>query len=275
MIEVGPPEILTNAFVTVFSADGRMAAGFEQLGPRRKKVSLKVWSCETLRVVYEHDFTESEFAYPVLLDATSKRLIYIYENHDNSTQLVSLDFERLAKTDLPVDMSELSAQGLFRNSDQSIVLLDGRDNGLLITRLGAVTLPQFSRKGFDMYGVFWAKTGNSWQYWAKDGASGISPTLKSSLVLDQTKIRGRLALSRTDATTARGEATAYVSAIWMEDPRTPDLESAPRAGLVDVCTDVFDYGFVPNKDRVWISATDGSTRLIPYYVTSRAVPSKQ
>ncbi len=146
-----------------------------------------------------------------------------------------------------------------RNAGQTITVLeDAQGRFLTINSPGDILLSTAAPR-FDQFGNGWAKSNNGWSMISPLKPATNQASRPGYLVSDQSSLRGAMQLVTKKNTVTRKGAQAYVSTIWIDHVQAMGER---RSALVFAGADVLYFGFVPNRDLVWV-VTMNCSYLVP------------
>jgi hypothetical protein len=166
------------------------------------------------------------------------------------------------------------------NYDRSIYAIatqaDQKEPSLgLYTSSGSLkVVPTANFQGFDTFGRAWIKYGRDWQVLDRSGSVRLESKRPRYLAPDQSKVRGSRSLTKTESTMSYQGSEANVACIWLTDDRSVPYAAKKReinlsppgsTALVFAGADIYEYGFVPNRDLVYV-VSDPGVFVIPYSV---------
>ncbi len=250
------------------TSDGRLAA---ILIGREKDGGLIVREMDTDRVVYKRTVTEGDLWMPVLFNAAGT-VLYCETSRDSESGFGSIDLATGQETFVPAATTLKTDIISPRGQNQ--------DCTLAICGIGVITqdgklLPVPDRKlsrsdaYFDEWGNIWIRIGRSYTEYCRDGSVRSGLRRPRYLVQDPSKARGSMTLERQEIQFRYKDSGALVTAIWLVHAKAVQRPNggAWRAALVDAAPDVWDFGFFPSRDAIWV-VTQIDLRIVPFTKTS-------
>lgn len=245
---------------TTFSRDGRLMAGIDQV-----ENEFQVRDVDTGEIVSQI-YSDWDKGLPVLFSADGESLIILDEDEGTSVSLTMpvSGGEMVILHKVSVNESHATAW----NYDCTAVAFS---HGVVLFSDGRFVVAKGAHKEpfFDQYGAVWYRTDTGWIFVGRDGEVSEHADRPSYLVENQTQHRGSMHLAEEEVTLKRNEASAYVTAVWLDTDKPAPLRgpevSYDRTALVFVGADVYSAGFVPNRQIIAVGTTEG-TAFVPYVV---------
>lgn len=246
-------------FAIAASSDGTMYATF---GPKGMGPTLEIHKSSDGALVNTLNIGDSQnTAFPVLFMKDNELLLAGY----NDRSFVTINIR-----DGSIRLTGQKAQGNVApvafppfgacNKDRSIVIIYSTKNtsdspGQILTYTGAY-FPGVEPLGFDTFGNAWAVQEGHTVEITPDGKLllGVRPKY---LVQDQSKELGQMHLAMTEQKVDRRGASAYADVIWLDHDKA--AQDGHRSMVVTADTDIFDYGFLPKQDLIYVISPRGTT----------------
>jgi hypothetical protein len=234
-------------FPVAFSSDGQRILTVAELSP--DQIVGEIRSFKTNEQFAS--FTMPNHAYPIMFSRDPSSVICVTEN---GVGVLDIDGGKVENRIAGGNLTPIA-----RNFNHTITVFSTEFGFAAINCVGAV-IESRTQPMFDEYGNAWTN-GRNWTVLSKTDNFEGRNRRPAYLVKDQQKLLGSLQLVLDRRTIERNGANAEVGIVWLDH----GTGKAAKSAMVFSGADIYEAGFVPQRNSIWIVSADGSY-LVPFTV---------